>query len=262
MTFLQTIVSFSTASFFLLLPLFYIATNIFLLVSKKEYLKRKSLLAASGLVGIMYMHHAFIRADIAHLGQVIAPLLIGLPALPFAFNVNHKKMLCSTGLIIIFVMTILSAGTQSWYYRKASAAPGTFVKSNIAGDNLWLYSWDAQYIETVKHINSQMVPADEGLLFAPWWPTMYPILQRTSPLRELWFFDPQPETRQKEMIEELKKKKVNWIILHNMGLDGRNELRFSNTHKLLWKYFQEYYEVLEIPGLPGSQRLLHRRAEK
>jgi hypothetical protein len=207
------------------------------------------------------MHYAFARADIGHLAHGIAPLLIGMLALPFALNFNSRKMLCSAGLIIILVMTVFSAGTQNWCYLKATA-PGIYIKSNIAGDDLWIPLLDARYIEAVKHINSQMIPPDEGLLIVPWRPTMYPILRRKSPLRELWFLDPQTETRQKEMIEELEQKKVNWVILDNFALDRREELRFSNTYKLLWRYFRENYDFIEVQGFHIDERLLHRKLKE
>lgn len=261
MTMSQALTSFSTGSFFLLLPTFSIFAIIYSFASKKEHLKRISLLTACGLVGITYMHYAFSRADVGHLAHGIPPLLIGMLALPFALNFNSRKILCSAGLIIMLVMTIFSAGTQNWCYLKATA-PGIYIKSNIAGDDLWIPLLDARYIEAVKHINSQMIAPEEGLLFVPWRVTMYPILHRQSPLRELWFFDPQTETRQKEMIKELEQKKVNWIILDNWALDGRDELRFSNTHKLLWKYFQEHYDLIEVQGLHVEERLLHRKLKE
>jgi hypothetical protein len=258
MTILQALFSLSTGSFFLILPLFYAFIIIYLLISPVERLREKTLLIASASVGVFYMYYAFARADLGHLAHGIPPLLIGMLALPFALNVNSRKMLCSTGLIIILFMTIFSAGTQNWCYLKATA-PGIFIKSNIAGDVLWIPLWDAQYIEAVEHINSRLISPEEGLLFIPWRPTMYPILRRKSPLRELCFLDPQTETGQKQMIEQLEQKKVNWIVLDNYALDGREEMRFSNTHKLLWKYFQEHYDLIKVRGLHTGEILLHRR---
>jgi hypothetical protein len=261
MTILQILSVLFTGSFFLLLPLFNIFAIIYSLLSKKEHLKKISLITACGFVGITYMHYAFARADIGHLAHSIAPLLIGMLALPYALNFNSKKVLCSAGLIIILVMTVFSAGTQNSYFLKATT-PNILVKSDIAGDDLWIPIGDARYIEMVKHINSQLISPEEGLLIVPWRPTMYPILRRNSPLRELWFLDPQTEARQKEMIEQLEQKKVNWVILDNFALDGREELRFCNTYKLLWTYFQNNYDLIKLPDFHIEERLLHRRVKE
>ena len=73
---------------------------------------------------------------------------------------------------------------------------------------------------------------------------------------------PETEARQNEMIEELKQKKVNWALLSDLPLDGRKELRLSNTHKLLWNYFMENYQVVKIDELPSGYMLMHRELDK
>lgn len=262
MNFAQSIYALSVGSFFLMLPLIHIFNIISVLICKKDILKKRSLLAASSFTGIIYMHHAFSRADISHLGQSIAPFLIALFACPFAFGFNHKKRLCTIGACVLLLMTIYSAGIHSQFYHKAISEPKAYVKYDINGDKLWLPHQETVYIRAAKRINSQMVPPGEGFLIIPWSPGLYPILQRESPLRELWYLDQQTETRQKGMIEEIEQKKVNWIFMVDMIVDDRQERRFNNTHKLLWEYFNEHYEVIRMPDLPDNKFLLHRKPDK
>ncbi len=253
----ESIIAFTTGLFFLLLPLFFAFIIIYLLISPAEQLKKKPLLIASAAIGVFYMHYAFARADVGHLAQGITPMLIAIPAFLFTLNVNHRKILCSVGLAILLVMSSIAAGTQSWFYQKSIAAGTTesFVRIDIINDKLWVPSSKAKYINSLKMLNSSLIRPKEGILFVPWQPTMYAVLQRKSPLRELCFFDKSPESRQKEMIKELEQKKVNWVILDNTALDGREEFRFSNTHKLLWRYFKEHFDWSDHSGLT----LLHRK---
>jgi len=116
-------------------------------------------------------------------------------------------------------------------------------------------------IETVKRINSQKVPEDEGFLIAPHWPCFYPLLERESPLKEIYFLFPQTLERQKEMIRQLKKKTVNRVILGDVAPDGRDDLRFRNTHKLVWQHFVNDFEPVEARGLPENCQLLHRKSK-
>ncbi len=262
MNFAQSVGVLSIGSFFLLLPLIHIFNIISVLICKKDDFKNKSLLAAAGFTGIVYMHYAFSRADIGHLALGIAPLLIALFALPFAFGLNRKTIRCTLGLALLLFMTFHSAGKYSPFYQKVNPGYTAYAKCDINGDNLWLPSWKTAYIRTVKQIDSQMVPPDEGFLMVPWSPGFYPVLQRESPLREVWYLDQQTETRQKEMIQEIEQKKVNWILLNNLPMDGKEELRFSNTHKLLWEYFNEHYQLLRVQGLPGNIYLLHRKPDE
>ena len=258
---LSTIILFCRSSFFLLLPLFHVFAIVSSLLSKKEYLKRKALLISSGLVGVVYMHHAFSRPDLPHLGQSIAPLLICMLAVPFAFNFTRKKIVCTILLTVLLTMTFLSAGMYSEFYQKIKAKPGVFIKTDAAGDELWLYRDLAQYFEVIKQINSELVPADEGFLIAQQWPVMYPVLQRKSPLHTIYFLTIESEDNQKKMISQLKEKKVNWVVLSGFSRDGKWS-NLGRTHKLIWEYFREHYDFLFVRGLPGSYRLLRRKTKK
>ena len=44
------------------------------------------------------------------------------------------------------------------------------------------------------------------------------------------------------MISELKTHNVQWVILGDIALDGRDDLRFRNTHNLLWQYLMESFK--------------------
>jgi len=260
-SFLSTIILLCRSSFFLLLPSFYVFAIISSILSKKEYLKRKALLISAVLVGVMYMHHAFSRPDLPHLGQSIAPFLIGILAVPFAFNFSRKKVVCTILLTVLLTMTLLSAGMYSEYYQKIKAEPEVFIKTDAAGDELWLYRELAQYFEVVKQIDSKLVPVDEGFLIAQQWPVMYPVLQRKSPWRTIYFLHKESEDNQKKMIEQLKEKKVNWVILSGFSRDGKRS-SFAGTYNLIWEYFCKHYDFLSVKGLPGSYRLLRHRKDE
>ena len=249
---------FSQGTFFLLLPLFYAFAVMSALLSKKHLLKHKTLLIASAAVGVMYMHLCFSRADLGHLGNGIAPFLTGLLSLPFAFNFNHKKILNTILLLVLLGMTLFSAGMASPYYQKANS-PSDFIKYNIAGDHLWIDTWTAWHINIVEEINSRKVSQNEGFMIAPYWPGLYPVLQRKSPIRDIYFLRPQTEQRQKEIIQQLKEKNVNWVFLGDMGQDGRDDLRFRNTQKLLWQHFRSQFETVKS-RLPRNYLLLHRKS--
>lgn len=105
----ETIKCISTGVFFLALPVFYILTSAYLLKSKSDVLKQKSLITASVFVGVPYVHHIFSRADISHLAQGIHPLLIGLLSLSFMLiNKDIRKKIMSTGLVIFIFLCHIS----------------------------------------------------------------------------------------------------------------------------------------------------------
>ncbi|MHC5060954.1 MAG: hypothetical protein ACYTFK_07710 [Planctomycetota bacterium] len=257
----QATPEFLVGSLYLFISLFYFFSAISISVSKREYMQHKLNLIAATLVGMMYMHHAFSRAGVKHLAQSIGPFLIAFFALPFTFNFHKRKVLNAIGLLVLLCITYIVTAPVTPYHRKRTASSANFVKYDVAGDLLWVRPYTARLIETVSRINSQIVPKDEGLLLAPHWPGFYPILQRESPLKEIYFLFPKAPEKQKEMINQLKKKNVNWVILHDKTPDGRQERRFCNTHRLLWEHFINHFEPVQFQGLPTNCQLLHRKSE-
>lgn len=250
--------TFSLGMLFLLLPTFYTFMVIHLIGSKGNTLQNKSLLAATVFVGIMYMHHAFSRADLNHLAQSIHPLLIGILTLPFIFKNRYHKVVSAGFIIIISVMSYYTILSVSPYYLKATAPYDAYLKINILGDHIWVDRSTANLISTVQQINKYVQPGEE-LLIAPYWPSFYPILQRESPLREIYFIFGETEENQGKMILKLKEENVNWAILGDDPIDGRDDLRFKNRYHLLWQYIMNNFESVTINGLPGNYQLLHKK---
>ncbi len=256
---IQSANAFFTGLFFLMFPVFNALAAIYLCFIKRDSIRENPTLVASSFVSFTYMHYAFSRADLPHLGQAIHPLLIGLISLPSALPSGYKKKLSISLLSITLVGTLLSVGLSSYYYLKATAPSDLYVQKKIGSDRIWIDLGTANLIDTVSTINSQLVKQNEGLLIAPHWPMFYPILGRKSPVWDIYLLFPETDTRQKEMIEELRKQNVNWIILGDVALDGRDDLRFKNTHPLLYQHFKDKFEVVANKGLPENYQLLHRR---
>ena len=66
---------------------------------------------------------------------------------------------------------------------------------------------------------------------------------------------------QKELIQELEANHVNWALIQDHPLDGRDELRFKNTHAVLWNYLSAHFSASEIDGLGSDWRFMKRRNE-
>ena len=277
---IQVTSAFIKGILFLIFPIFNWSLIIYLLFVNSAKLRQKHLLIAATFVSLTYMHHAFSRADLEHLSSAIHPLLIGLISLASAFKFKFKQIgirkikppsssyqaqprwtRFNKGLLFaLLIATLFSVGTAHPFYLKAIAAPGQYVKQNIINDSIWMDKDIANLIKKVAQINIKLVAENEGFLIAPHWTTFYQILQRKSPLWDIYFLFPETKERQKQMIEELDKKKVNWVILGDVPLDNRDELRFKNTHPLIWQHLMQNFEVVE-QTLPYNHQLLHRKTK-
>lgn len=245
-----------TGSFYIVLPLFYLVILMNILMSGPDQLKHKTVLIAVLSVGLIFMHYPFSCPDFPHLTQSAHPFLIGLLSVAFVFKYNR---ILKYGLFaIIIIATFIMVGTEHPFYQKIAGKQGDFVCYDIAGDKLRIKKSAADLIDIVKKINKENVQKHEKLLLVPGWAGMYPILDRESPLWNLYYIIPETEKRQNEIIKELWLKNVNWVISGDVPFGGLDELRFKNTHQVLWWHFADYFEPVPVPGLPGNYKLLRR----
>jgi len=228
-------------------------------------------------VGLAFLDYTFSRASFDYLAMTIWPALIGLMAIPAAFDQRYKRVLTIGAWAFILIAsraTVWSGGwsARSWplkvpvnalvrYHGNLDLAYREygFVRTEIRGDDLWIDTATAKTINDVKKLVGQKLAPDENILIAPYWPGFYPILRKKSPVWENYFLLPQPREKQEEMINDLERKNVNWVIVQNPPLDGREELRFSNTHAYMWQYLMENFERVDTDLLPPDFQFRHRK---
>jgi hypothetical protein len=232
-------------------------------------------------VGAVYLHYIFDRPHLYYLAWTIPPLILGLIALPYSFPGRHKKVLTYAvwSFLLVLSWTAAEMAPENFFLLKAKsairatllsrlhlnvgldmpAAHFALVKTDIRGDKLWVQSDVAEAINTAKDINSRLGP-DDGILIAPYWVGLYPILKKDSPTWETYFLFPQPRNKQEKTIEDLERKHINWAFVCSYYYDGRPELAFKNTHSYVWEYLAANFETVktdQIARLPQCQ-LLHR----
>jgi len=244
-------------SFFLIVPVFFVVSLLYTLKISKQRVRESALFISSCCIGVMYMHYAFSRADINHLAQSLHPFLLGIISLPLC-KPDVRDIFRKSIVFVVLVVSLFSIGFVSPFYKWISN-PGGFVKLVIDSDELLVKKETAQIITTIEKINSDLVREEEQFLIAPHWPTLYPILKRKSPLWESYFLHLRPSAMQHDMINQLKIQNTNWIILGDVPLDGRDELRFRNTHRLIWEYINAEYEMYPVSGLPDNYVLLRKK---
>lgn len=243
---------------FLTLPIFYLGSLLYTITLVKQRVQESALFISSCFIGIMYMHYAFSRADINHLAQGLHPFLMGMIALPFIRS-EHQELFKKSIVVTVLLVSILSVGLVSPLYKWIST-PDSYIPVVIGGDKLLLKKDIAQIITSVEKINRDLVKVGEQLLIAPHWPALYRLLQRKSPLWESYFLHQSSATMQRDMIQELKNQNTNWIILGDVPLDGFNELRFKDTHRLVWEYIAREYKVCQGSGLPADYALFRKNS--
>ena len=102
---------------------------------------------------------------------------------------------------------------------------------------------------------------DERILIAPARPTYYPLLRKASPVWGIYFFWPDAaQDVQERMIRDLTDTQTRFALIQDVAVDDREDLRFRNSHPLVWSWLLANFERVPTPGLPPDHLLLKKKA--
>jgi len=241
--------------FLIALPLGYLAAIIVSLSMRSQTIKDHALFIACAYVGLFYLHHAFSRADFSHLAQVIHPFT--LAALAWLGFLGARKSYHWAVIVVLIAAALFTIGRQMPIYQRITSS--TPWVSLDAGGKIFVPTGISQLCTCLRKFTTENIAPREGVLIAPFTPTLYPILGYESPLWDIAYYFPATAQRQETMIHELAAKNVNWAIISDTLLDNREDLLFSATHKIAWQYLMENFEPIESACLPKSMKILHRK---
>jgi len=256
-------------------PLFYLYAFVRLLI--KRTLRAHPVFIASAFVGVIYLHYTFGRPHLYYLAWTIPPVILGLLALPVSFSQQRQKTLTIVVwfLLVVFSMSALEMGQENYFSVKARSFikakflrsyDGDFdlamssqdlVKTEVRGDKLWVSRDTAGLIDSAKAIDQNFQKGKEQIFIAPYYPGLYAILDRGSPLWEIYFLLPRPPSEQQKMAQQLENQHVNWAFICHHYVDDRPELAFENTHRDLWQYLITHFETIQ----PEETKMLDSKCE-
>jgi hypothetical protein len=240
-----------------LVGLFFIATVVFGMLSivwvvwKKYQNKQVSpALVAASFLALPYAHYAYSRADVGHLAQGIFPLLVGCLVLLAAQNAKIKwplaLMLCTASLWVSHVFH------PGWQYHISKQ----YVNIEISGSNLQVDPGTASDIGLLRNLSDQYAPDGQSFIATPLWPGAYALLERKSPMWEIYALFHRAQAFEQAEIERIKTAKPGFALVFDLPLDGRDELRFRNTHPLIHQYILDNFEPL--PNSPNSAYQIYK----
>ena len=238
----------------LLIGLFFIAIVLFGMLSIVWVVFRKlknehvsSALVATSFLILPYAHYAFSRADVAHLALGIYPFLIGclvfLATLPAKVKWPVAGTLCAASL---WVMHVFHPGWQCQFSKKC-------VDIMISGSEFAVHPSKAREIELLRGLADRYAPDGQSFLVAPFWPGAYPLLERKSPMWEIYPILPRPKAFQEAEIERIKAARPAFALVIDLALDGRDDLRFRNTRPLIHQHILDHFERLPDSPNPAYQ---------
>jgi len=198
-------------------------------------------MVAAAFLALPYAHYAFSRSDVGHLAQGIFPLLIGCLVILSAAQDRIKwpltVALCGAGF---WAMHVFHPGWQCMASKQC-------VNVEVSGSSLQVDPGSASDIALMRQLTEQYAPNGQTFIATPFWPGAYALLERRSPMWGIYALFPKTDSFEKKEIERIKIAKPGFAFIFDLPLDGREELRFKNTHPLLnnyiWKNFDPVYQT-------------------
>lgn len=201
-------------------------------------------LIAASFLSIPYAHYAYSRADVPHLAHSIFPMLIGCL---YFINYQSQKIKLSLAITLcvmsLFVMHVFYPGWQSYTKKQ-------WVNIEISGDKLLVDPKTAREVNLLRSLYAQYVKNGGNFLVTPFWPGAYSLLNSRSPIWEIYALSPRTQQFEKSEIERIKVSNPSFILVIDKAVDGRDDLRFQNTHPLTYQFIVNNYQRIsgEFPN--------------
>jgi hypothetical protein len=210
-----------------------------------------ALVAASFLM-LPYAHYAYSRADIGHLAQGIFPMLVG--SLVFLSTKGARVkwplalLLCAAS---VWVMAVFQPGWECREHR--------CVDVEISRNTLQIDPGTARDVGLLRSLAGEYAPHGRSFIAAPFWPGAYALLDRKSPMWEIYALFPRSDAFEREEIKRIKAAKPGFALIFDMPLDGNDALRFQNTHPLIHQYILDNFAP--VSGSPNPAYQIYRAKE-
>ncbi len=223
--------------FFVAILAFSFISIIWLIWQKTQNKNVAYTFVGASFLALPYAHYAYSRADINHLAQSIFPFLIASLILLSQQKNNLKWPLTTTLCLISFwVMHIFHPG---WECRNKHCVP-----VEVSDSNLQVNKNIASNINLIRQTVQSYAPDRQNFIVTPYWPGAFSLLERKSPLWEIYALFPRSKKFELEEIDRLKKANPTFALIIDLPTDGRNELRYRNTHPLTHQYILDNFERL------------------
>ena len=229
-----------------LLGLFFLSTLIFgtfalvhVMLARWKRRPMAPLVVACAVCALPYAHYAFSRADAGHLAQGIFPTLVGLLAVA-GCGARWLKAAVTLPLCGVSLFTMLPMH-PGWLCMAA----GSCESVEIGSDRLRVDPVTASTVGLLHTLQRDFAPNGRAFFVAPLQPGAYPVLGGRSPTWENYTAWDRPEAFQREEITRLVASKPGFVLIYDLALDGREELRYSHTHALIDRYVRDHFVPVE-----------------
>ncbi|MEM6985741.1 MAG: hypothetical protein AAF499_04300 [Pseudomonadota bacterium] len=222
--------------FFIGIPLFAVCMLAWLTYRRVAGRDTSPTLVAAAFLALPYAHFAYSRADVGHLALGIFPALIGvlvwLSARAAPIKYGLSVALCGAS---VWVMYVYHPG-----WRCLAVHPCEEVQ--IAGQSVLAHPINVREVAELRRLADEHAPDGRSVYVAPYWPGAYALLEREAPNWEIYALFPRGPAFEQAEIARIESANPGFAFILDFALDGRDALRFKNTHPLTEAFVRSHFE--------------------
>jgi hypothetical protein len=199
---------------------------------------------ATSVLTLPYAQYAFSRADLTHLALGIFPFLIGIFLL---LKERSRRMrwviaaaMASASLLIVLPLQ------PGWNCRVIEQC----VTMEVGDDTLKIEPLIGRFITMLQSVTGQYAPNGRNFLVTPLWPGAYALFKRKSPMWEIYALFPRENKFELQEIAQIKAAEPGFVLVLDIPVDGRDDLRFRNTHPLIERYIRDNFDPVTVNDWP------------
>ncbi len=206
---------------------------------------RQALLGATA-VGLPYIHHAYSRADPAHLAEAIFPAVLIVAALTQSLERQElvRKATAWSSVALAVVVAIQIMGPYHPGYLLGNRPTANRV---VNGTELTVSLSEATHIDTVEYLRGQIRPG-QTLFAVPDLPGVYAQLGLESPLHTTFFGWVPSDEEQESAVAAIEQHHIEWIVVRRGPLGGRDDLAFELAYPVVMDHINTEFRIDAEPG--------------
>ena len=244
-------------TFYIALPLFLVVAAIRILTLRREGFARHPVFLAAACVALPYTHYVFSRPDSEHLAHGAPVMALGTVAICFTFSRRWPQFGAVSSAMMLGASLLANIPHFGWFFALTSP-PETVRRVSVRGEPVLMMDYHAHVLASAQRLAEDYARPDEPILFLPNLPGLYPFVGRSSPTRQIYFIFPASPEEDRALLAEINAAGVQWVMLHDYALDGRDDLRFRNTNPIVFAYLQKNFISVPVPTLPRDMTIWHR----
>lgn len=213
------------------------------------------LFLAAAALAFPYAQYAFSRADIVHLSLGSYPFALGCLLL-----IGGQPPIRRTALALAFSVGSVGLLLPEHLGFRCEWNP-TCQPVEISGSNFIVDPSTQWEVKFLRDAAARYAPGDAPMMVTPFWPGAYALLDKRSPVWDIYALIPRPEHFQQREIGRLKATPPGVIIINDIRMDNRDDFFFRTTHPIEYAYIEANFD--RVTGLADpSLEMFTRRESK